>query len=127
MRREHYAAPHCSVMVFVSPSKTKEIMTIGWWRAPLYSKHAAKVVKKSQCIVHSRTVVVLCRINVVVYRTDSRLIVKNSYKHVVIANNVKGISYGAVELVHMSKKLVQDRNNPLLFCQKYHRHVVWHP
>ena len=34
MRREFYAAPHCNVMVLVSPSKTK-IMTIVRWRAPL--------------------------------------------------------------------------------------------
>ena len=32
---ENNAAPHCSVMVLVSPSKTKEIMTIVRWRAPL--------------------------------------------------------------------------------------------
>ena len=37
LRRELYAAPHCSVMVLVSSSKTKVIMTNGRWRAPLFS------------------------------------------------------------------------------------------
>ena len=32
-----------------------------------------------------------------------------------------------VELVQMSKKLVQYRNNMLLFRRKYRRLVVWHP
>ena len=43
--------------------KIEEIMTIGRWRAPLYSKQAAKLVQKSHCIVHSRTMVVLFRTN----------------------------------------------------------------
>ena len=39
--------------------ENKRDMTIGRWRAPLYSKHAAQLVQKSHCTVLYHTMVVL--------------------------------------------------------------------
>ena len=52
---------HIAASWYLFLPRIQKIMTIGRWRAPLYSKHAAKLVQKSHCIVHSRTMVIPCR------------------------------------------------------------------
>ena len=54
---------HIATSWYLFLHRKQEIMTIGRWRAPLYSKYTAKLVQKSHCTVNSRMMVVLCRTN----------------------------------------------------------------